>query len=100
MSKAHFQIDDTDGPRVTRAWVVHPDIRSNQDRRDPHAALAEAVSLAHALPQLDVVGSEIVPLRQVNAGMLFGSGKISEIKEKLQDADVELVLVDGPVSPV
>ena len=100
MSKAPFQIDETEGPPVTRAWVVHPEIRSNQNRRDPKAALAEAVSLARALPQLDVVGSDIVPLRQVSAGMLFGSGKINEIKEKLHDAEVELVLVDGPVSPV
>ena len=36
----------------------------------------------------------------VRAGMLFGSGKIDEIKQSLKDHDVELVLVDGPVSPV
>ena len=63
-------------------------------------ALAEAVSLARALPELDVVGAEIVPLKTVRAGMLFGSGKINDIKEVLKEADVELVLVDGPVSPV
>jgi GTPase len=100
LSRAQFQIDDTDGPRVTRAWVLHPDIRSNPDRRDPKPALEEAVSLARALPQLEVVGADVVPLRTVSAGMLFGSGKIKEVHDQLEAAEVELVLVDGPVSPV
>jgi GTP-binding protein HflX len=100
LSKAQFQIDDTDGPRTTRAWVLHPEIKSNKDRRDPGPALAEAVSLAHALPQLEVVGSDIVPLRTVSAGMLFGSGKIKEVHDLLEEHEVELVLVDGHVSPV
>ncbi len=32
--------------------------------------------------------------------MLFGSGKIDEIKAALEEREIELVLVDGPVSPV
>ncbi len=85
---------------MTRAWVLHPDIRSNPDRRDPKPALEEAVSLARALPQLKFVGADVVPLRSVSAGMLFGSGKIKEVHDLLEAAEVELVLVDGPVSPV
>lgn len=100
MSKPEFQIDETEGPRVTRAWVLHPDLRNNPDRRDPVPALAEAVSLARALPALDVVGSDIVPLRSVDAGKLFGKGKIQEVHDLLEDNEVELVLVDGPVTPV
>lgn len=100
MSKVQFQVDDTEGPRVTRAWVLHPDIRSNSDRRDPGPALAEAVSLARALPALEVVGSDVVPLRKVDAGKLFGKGKIKEVHDLLEAHEVELVLVDGLVSPV
>jgi GTP-binding protein HflX len=100
LSKVQFQVDDTEGPRITRAWVLHPDIRSNPDRRDPGPALAEAVSLARALPALEVVGSDVVPLRSVDAGKLFGKGKIAEVHDLLEEHDVELVLVDGPVSPV
>ena len=59
-------------PEFTRAWVLHPDIKSNPDRREAKFALAEAVSLAHALPELEVVGSEIVPLPRVRAGLLSG----------------------------
>ncbi|MEO1362960.1 MAG: GTPase HflX [Pseudomonadota bacterium] len=87
-------------PQLTRAWVLHPDIKSDPDRREARFALAEAVSLAHALPELDVVGEEIVPLPRPRAGLLFGDGKIDELKERLHDADVELVLIDGPVTPV
>ena len=89
-----------DAPQLTRAWVLHPDIKSDPDRREAKFALAEAVSLAHALPELDVVGSEIVPLPRPQAGLLFGSGKIEELATRLHDAEIELVLIDGPVTPV
>ncbi|MFG6582727.1 GTPase HflX [Sulfitobacter sp. 1A12779] len=100
MSRPAFQIDNSDGPRVTRAWVLHPDIKSDNDRRAPEPALAEAVALAEALPELQVVGSEVVPLRTVHAGMLFGKGKIEELEQRMKGAEVDLVLVDGPVTPV
>lgn len=80
--------------------MIHPDIKSDNDRRVAEPALAEAVALAHALPHLDVEGSNIVPLRTVSAGMLFGSGKIEELKTVFEEAEVDLVLVDGPVTPV
>lgn len=89
-----------DTPEFTRAWVLHPDIKSDKDRRAANLALAEAVSLAHALPELQVVGQEIVPLPRVRAGMLFGKGKIEELAQRIHAADVELVLIDGPVTPV
>lgn len=89
-----------DASEFTRAWVLHPDIKSDKNRREANLALAEAVSLAHALPELEVVGQEIVPLPRVRAGMLFGKGKIEELAQRIQAADVELVLIDGPVTPV
>ena len=87
-------------PRQTRAWVLHPDIKSDDGRRDAGFALAEAVSLARALPELEVVGDEIVPLQRPQPGLLFGSGKIDELAQRLKDEDIELVLIDGPVTPV
>ena len=86
--------------RRTRAWVLHPDIRSDPDRRDPGPALEEGVSLARALPDLDVVGQGVVRLDRAQAGYLFGSGKIDELKEVFAEAEIELVLIDGPVTPV
>ena len=84
----------------TRAWVLHPDLKSDDHRRAPKPALEEAVSLAAALPNLEVVGSAVVPLPKAHAGLLFGSGKIAELKATFAAQEVELVLIDGPVSPV
>jgi GTPase len=100
LTRPPFQIDDTAGPKVTRAWVLHPDIKTDNNRRIAEPALAEAVALAEALPHLEVVGEEVVILRTVNAGMMFGSGKIEELKRRMEDAEVDLVLVDGHVTPV
>ena len=60
---------------VTRAFVLHPDLKSDRDRRDADPALEEAVSLAAALPDLTVVGAEIVRLPKLHPGMLFGKGR-------------------------
>ena len=86
--------------RVTRAFVLHPDIPGQELSRDPHRALDEAVSLAAALPELEVVGSAVVRLSKPQPGYLFGSGKIEELKERLSADEVDLVLIDGPVTPV
>ncbi|WP_089275902.1 GTPase HflX [Antarctobacter heliothermus] len=85
---------------MTRAWVLHPDIKNDKDRRNARMALDEAVSLAHALPGLEVVGETIVPLPRPHAGALFGSGKIEELRALFEAQEIELVLVDGPVTPV
>ena len=89
-----------DNAAVTRCWVLHPDIRADRDRRDPARALDEAVALAAALPGLSVMGAEVVRLPKPHPGLLFGTGKIAELKQRLEAAEVELVLIDGPVSPV
>ncbi|HAV08797.1 MAG TPA: GTPase HflX [Rhodobacteraceae bacterium] len=84
----------------TRAWVIHPDVKSDRGRRDGALALEEAVSLADALPGLEVIGSEVARVDRINAGMLFGSGKIADLKVRLEAAEIELVLIDGTVGPV
>jgi GTP-binding protein HflX len=47
-----------------------------------------------------VVGAEVVRLPKLLPGLLFGTGKVAELKAKMAALDVGLVLVDGPVSPV
>jgi GTP-binding protein HflX len=86
--------------KTTRAWVVHPDIVTDGRGRDPELALQEAVALALALPDLEVVGKQIVRLRKPDAGRLFGKGKREELKAAIDAAEADLVLVDGPLSPV
>ncbi|MGB0498477.1 MAG: GTPase HflX [Rubricella sp.] len=83
-----------------RTAVLHPDLKTGQGRREPRHALAEAVSLACALPGLEVVHDAVVPLSNPRPGTLFGSGKLDEIKLLLGDLGIGLVIVDGPLSPV
>lgn len=85
---------------VTRAWVLHPDIYGSSVKRQAKYALEEGVSLAAALSELEVVGSDIVRLPKAHPGTLFGSGKIEELKSKFEAEEIELVLIDGHVSPV
>jgi len=84
----------------TRAWVLHPEFLGDKDRRNPAFALEEAVSLARALPELEIAGYEVVRLPKVHAGQLFGTGKTDELKARFASHEVDLVLVDGPVTPV
>ena len=82
----------------TRAYVIHPDIVSDDRGRDPKSQLEEAVSLADAL-FLDVAGAETVRLSQPRAGWLFGSGKIEELKERIAEAEVDLAIINGAITP-
>ena len=43
---------------VTRAWVLRPEVKSADSKRDASFALEEAVSLADALPDLEVIGAD------------------------------------------
>jgi len=100
-------LTDRPGPRLrdtaarpTRTFVLHPAPRSAAGRRLPEHGLAEAVALAAALPELQVCGSEVLRLARSNPATLIGSGKVAELKERFQAEAIDLVLVDGAVSPV
>jgi GTP-binding protein HflX len=86
--------------RLTRTWVLHPDIKSDKDHRAAKPALDEAVALAAALPDLEVIGKTLVPLPRPQPGRLFGSGKVAELTQVFKENDVELVMIDGPLTPV
>lgn len=88
------------GAHLTRALVLHPDIRGHDRARSAEAALEEAMALASALPRVALAGGAVVRLARAHPGTLFGSGKLDELKAQIEAAEIELVLVDGPVSPV
>lgn len=84
----------------TRAWVLHPDLISDRERRESEFALQEAVSLAEALPHIAVEGAERVRIARPHPGLLMGTGKVEELAAKFRENEIELVLIDGPVSPI
>ena len=58
------------------------------------------MALAAALPGLEVIGAEVVRLARIVPGRLFGAGKIDEIGARIAEDRIDLVLIDGPVTPV
>ena len=67
--------------------------------RSPEARLAEAEGLARAIA-LHVVHGEVVKLRKTSASTLFGKGQIERLAAAVAAHDAELVVIDGPVSPI
>jgi GTP-binding protein HflX len=67
--------------------------------RDPQARLAEAVGLAQAL-DLEIRQADVVSLRTTNPATLLGKGKVAEIAELCAALEVDVVVVDGALSPV
>ena len=84
----------------TRAWILHPDTSDAAAARTPEMMLEESISLASALPRLSIAGSEVIRLQRTHPGFLFGKGKVDGLKAQFGDAHVDLVLIDGPVTPV
>ena len=81
---------------AVRALVVRP---HEPGAIDQGPRLAEAVGLAEAL-DLAVVDSLLVPLRRASPATLLGDGKVTEIGLLVEGQAVELVVVDGALSPV
>lgn len=73
--------------------------REDEPVRAPEGRLAEAVSLAEAIG-LVVAFSEIVPLPRPRAGTLFGTGRVEALAAAVADRRLEVVVVDGALSPV
>lgn len=85
---------------TTIAWVLLPHNKTKTNYRSPKYSVLEAVSLANALPNLNVIGNLIVNFRSVHPGTFFGKGKITELEAVFKSSHVELVLIDGHISPV
>ncbi len=67
--------------------------------RDDERGLQEAEALVHAI-DLDLVGSEIVPVRSARPASFFGTGQIESLKGWITEHEVELVFVDTALTPV
>ncbi len=86
---------------ATRTFVIHPILPDwKQASRSPEARLEEAVGLAEALIDLDIVASAAELVRQPRPATLFGTGKLDDLKEIVRESEVELVIIDGTLTPV
>ena len=83
-----------------RALVLHPHSTSKCKGRDPASALYEAVSLARALPGVEVADGFVARLSNPHPGLLFGRGRLADLRSLIHTSDIGLLIVDGPVTPV
>ena len=82
-----------------RCIVLHPKQRARGETYNADYELAEAIGLAEAL-SVDIVHSEIVPLREINAANFLGGGKIQEIKAHVETHKATMMVVNAALSPI
>jgi len=83
----------------SKAIVLHPWRRGATDRREPEAKLAEAVGLVAAIG-LDVVAAELVRLTRPRPATLLGRGWIEQLATRIAAEEIEVVVIDGALTPV
>ena len=83
-----------------RAGVLHPHIKgAPREARTPEACLAESRGLAEAIDLL-VVHAEIYPIRSPRPATLFGSGQVAGIADSVKAQAIDVVVVNGALTPV
>ena len=83
---------------IQNTLVLHPRLPRVNSRYEDYV-LEEAVGLAEALG-VTSVESEIVNLRQVNAGQYFGRGKVDDLRMRCKIENISLVIINGALSPI
>jgi GTP-binding protein HflX len=83
---------------TTRVYLLHPALKA-PDAPDPADALDEARALVRAI-DVDLAGSEVAPVPRPNPATLLGAGKVDEIAPRLAADEIDVVVVNGELSPV
>ncbi|MGE0753930.1 MAG: GTPase HflX [Alphaproteobacteria bacterium] len=83
-----------------RTLVLHPWLKSGQpdNRRSPEACLEEAIRLAAAI-DLNVVDMLTVALSDIRSATLLGTGKVSELADRIEAGEIGLVIINHSISP-
>ncbi len=85
---------------MTRTLVLVPDLRGYPHKgRDAAARLDEAVGLARAI-DLSVVHGEAVSIVKPRPATVFGAGVVERFKGFIEAEEIEVVIVDGALTPV
>ena len=86
-------------PAPTRVGLIVPDVRGRVTSHAIEARKAEFEGLAQAI-RVEMVFSEIVKVREIKPATFIGGGHLEEIKKKVEEGKVELLLVDTALAPV
>ena len=86
-------------PAPTRVGLIVPDVRGRVTSHAIEARKAEFEGLAQAI-RVEMVFSEIIKVREIKPATFIGGGHLEEIKKKVEEGKVELLLVDTALAPV
>src|SRR5436190_5747020 len=86
-------------PVPTRVGLIVPDVRGRATSHSIEARQAEFEGLASAI-RVEIVFSEIVKVREIKPATFIGGGHVEDIKQKVKDGNIELLLVDTTLGPV
>ncbi|MHA1528334.1 MAG: GTPase HflX [Alphaproteobacteria bacterium] len=84
---------------TTRVYLLHPVLKAPGAAPNPADALGEACALVRAI-DVDLAGSAIVPVSRPNSATLIGSGKVAELAADFAAGGIDVVVVNGELSPI
>ena len=90
-------IDQRPGP--TRVGLIVPDVRGLATTHSIEMRKAEFEGLARAI-RVEIVFSDIFKVREVKPATFIGGGHVEDIKKRVEDDNIELLLVDVALSPI
>ncbi|MFK7942626.1 MAG: GTPase HflX [Paracoccaceae bacterium] len=79
--------------------MLHPAVRGSVTSEEAEARLSEGMSLTRAL-DVELEGGEIIWLARPHPATLMGSGKVAEVAEVIHAGEIDLLVIDGTLSPV
>ena len=85
---------------ITSVWVLQPKLKIELKDRNNNSYIGEAIALAKALPNVNIVGSTTVPIERISPKEFFGTGKVSELSINLKSQKIGLVIINSQISPV
>ena len=86
--------------KITTVWVVQPKIRFNDRSSNNLDLISEAVALTKALPGSKLVGSSTVKVENLSPREFFSKGKVEELASLVRSNKIQLVIINGQISPV
>src|SRR5689334_13902013 len=83
----------------TRAGLIVPEVRGGAAAHAIDMRKAEFEGLAKAIG-LDVVFSEVIRVREVKPATFIGGGHVADLKRRVTEEGIELLLVDTALAPI
>ena len=84
---------------ITTVWIVQPKSKLNLKSNTDPESISEAIALTKALPSAKIIGTTIVKLEKLNPKEFFGRGKVEELSSIFKLNTIELVIINGQISP-